>query len=264
MTLRSAIYVGSVMHRRLQPLFHRFRYRAFWLLLELDELDILDAQLRWFSYNRPNVFSLYDKDHGDGSPTPLRVQAEDKLREARIDISGGSIRLLCMPRTLGYCFNPLSIYFCYRSDGSPAAVIYQVHNTFGERHHYVIPVVAEGGEQHQTCRKALYVSPFMNMNMRYDFRVSGTVSHLAVGIRVRAPEGPVLNAVLTGKKRALSDRNLMLAFFSMPAITVKVIAAIHWEALRLWLKGLRLIPRPAPPIQPTTIVVTGNAVRNEQ
>lgn len=264
MMLRSAIYIGSVMHRRLKPRAHLFRYRAFWLLIDLDELDMLNDRLRLFSYNRPNVFSLHDKDHGDGSSTAVRVQVEDRLREAGIDISGGSIRLLCMPRTLGYCFNPLSIYFCCRADGSPAALIYQVHNTFGERHSYVIPAVAEDGELRQSCRKAFYVSPFMNMNMRYDFRVSGPDRHLAVGIRVGSQEGAVLNAVLTGKRSALSDRALMRAFVFMPAITVKTIAAIHWEALRLWLKGLRLVPRPAPPVQSSTIVVASDAVRAER
>jgi DUF1365 family protein len=263
MSLRSAIYVGSVMHRRLQPRVHRFRYRAFWLFLDLDELDSLGKRLRWFSHNRPNVFSLHDKDHGDGSSTPLRAQIEDKLRQARIDISGGSIQLLCMPRTLGYCFNPLSVYFCSRADGSPAALVYQVHNTFGERHSYVIPVLRHDGELRQSCQKALYVSPFMDMNMRYDFRVSGPGSHLTVGIRVSTSDGPVLNAVLTGKRRLLIDRHLVSAFVSIPAITVKVIAAIHWEALRLWLKGLRLIPRPAPPVQPTTAVAASHALRIE-
>jgi len=107
---------------------HHFRYRAFWLLLDLDELDDLSSKLRCFSYNRSNIFSFYDADHGDGTATPLRVQLECHLAEAKVDLAGGRIRLLCMPRTLGYCFNPISIFFCYRSDATLAAVVYQVHN----------------------------------------------------------------------------------------------------------------------------------------
>ena len=134
MTLRSSLYVGSVMHRRLRPRMHSFRYRAFWFLLDLDELDELSRKLRWFSYNRSNIFSFYDADHGDGTATPIRARIESQLAEAQIDLAGGRICLLCMPRTLGYCFNPISIYFCYRADASLTAVVYQVHNTFGERH----------------------------------------------------------------------------------------------------------------------------------
>lgn len=258
--MNSAIYVGSVMHRRLYPRVHRFRYRAFWLLLDLDELETLSGSLRWFSHNRSNLFSLQDSDHGDGSATPLRAQVEHKLREARIDATGGSIRLLCMPRTLGYCFNPLSVYFCSHADGTPAALVYQVHNTFGERHSYVIPASKQDVEVRQSCRKALYVSPFMNMNMRYDFRVSGPDAHLAVGIRVVASDGPILNAVLAGEKQVLTSRTLLRIFLTIPAITLKVIVVIHWEALRLWLKGLRMRQRPAPPAHPATIVASNPAL----
>ena len=182
MTLRSSLYVGSVMHRRLQPRMHSFRYNAFWFLLDLDELAELSRKLRWFSYNRPNVFSFYDADHGDGTATPLRTQIERQLGEAGVDIAGGRVHLLCMPRTLGYCFNPLSIFFCYRADATLVAVVYQVHNTFGERHSYVIRVEDHGGALHQHCRKLFYVSPFLDMDLRYDFRITGPDERIAVGI----------------------------------------------------------------------------------
>ena len=260
MTLDSSLYVGSVMHRWLYPRVHQFRYRAFWFLLDLDELDKLSGRLRWFSHNRANLFSLHDADHGDGSATPLRAQVEIKLREAGVKLTGGSIRLLCMPRTLGYCFNPLSVYFCCHADGDPVALVYQVHNTFGERHSYVIPAKQGNGELCQRCRKALYVSPFLDMNMRYDFRVSGPDERISVGIRASTSEGPALNAVLTGERKDLTDRNLVRAFVAIPAITLKVIAAIHWEALRLWLKGLRVRPRPAPPERAATVVTANSAL----
>jgi uncharacterized protein len=260
MTLRSSLYVGSVMHRRMQPCMHHFRYRAFWLLLDLDELDELSSKLRWFSHNRSNIFSFHDADHGDGTATLLRVQVERQLSDAGIDLAGGRIRLLCMPRTLGYCFNPISIFFCYRADATLAAVVYQVHNTFGERHSYVIRVEEQAAALHQRCRKLFYVSPFLDMDMRYDFRISGPDDRIAVGICASSSAKPVLNAVLTGRRRQLTDRNLMFVFLKIPAITIKVIAAIHWEALRLWAKGIRLHQRPSPPKNTAAIVSVPSAI----
>jgi len=261
MTRRSSLYVGSVAHRRIQPRAHRFRYQAFWLLLDLDELDESSSKLRWFSYNRSNIFSLYDADHGDGTQTPLRVQVERQLSDAGIDLSGGRVRLLCMPRTLGYCFNPISIFFCHRADGTLAAVVYQVHNTFGERHSYVIPVEDQSAVLHQNCQKLFYVSPFLEMDMRYDFRITGPDERIAVGISTSSSAKPVLYAVLTGSRREFTDRNLLFVFLKIPAITIKVIAAIHWEALRLWIKGIRLHRRPSP-VHMATVVTTNSAISN--
>jgi uncharacterized protein len=246
-SFRSALYVGSVMHRRLRPRSHVFRYRAFWLLIDLDELSDLAGGLHLFSHNRANLFSLHDVDHGDGSTTPLRRQLDDNLGAAGIDLAGGAIRLLCMPRTLGYSFNPLSVYFCHRVDGTLAALVYEVHNTFGERHSYVIPVEPAFDTHHQRCRKTFYVSPFMDMDMTYEFRVAGPADRIAIGIRASGAGGPVINAWLAGARRDVTDRALLQVFLALPAITLKVMAAIHWEALRLWLKGLRLRRRPAPP-----------------
>lgn len=263
MRTRSALYVGSVMHRRIYPRPHRFRYRAFWLLLDLDELAELSGRLRWLSHNRPNLFSLYDTDHGDGSATPLRTQVERQLAEAEIELAGGQIQLLCMPRTLGYCFNPLSIFFCYRPDGGLAAAVYQVHNTFGDRHSYVIRVEDDGCTVHQSCRKRFFVSPFLDMDLRYDFRISRPDERIAVAIRAGSfGKQPILNAVLAGTRRNLTDRNLLWAFLKIPAITIKVMAAIHWEALRLWAKGVRLHRRPSTPA-PAITIVTATRIRSE-
>jgi uncharacterized protein len=260
MTLRSSLYVGSVMHRRMQPRMHYFRYRSFWLLIDLDELDELSSRLRWFSHNRSNIFSFYDADHGDGTETLVRVQVERQLSDAGVDLAGGRIRLLCMPRTLGYCFNPISIFFCYRADGTLAAVVYQVHNTFGQRHSYVIRVEGQSAALHQRCRKLFYVSPFLDMDMRYDFRITGPDERIAVGISASSSTKPALHAVLTGRRRELTDRNLMFVFLKIPAITIKVIAAIHWEALRLWAKGIRLHRRPSPPAHTATIVTANSKI----
>jgi uncharacterized protein len=244
------------MHRRLRPCVHRFRYHAFWLLIDLDELDELSRRLCFFSHNRPNLFSLTDTDHGNGTITPLRSQAERQLRHAGIDLAGGSIDLLCMPRTLGFCFNPISIYFCRHANGTLVALIYEVHNTFGERHSYIIPVEHASEVLRQHCRKAFYVSPFMDMNLRYEFRISGPDERITVGIRTNAPTGAIMDAVLTGVRRDLTDRTLMRVCLTIPAVTWKVVAAIHWEAFRLWMKELRVRQRPVRSDHMTTIGAT--------
>lgn len=252
--VESSIYIGLVMHRRLRPRRHHFRYRAFWLLLNLDEIEALSNRMTWFSYNRPNLFSFYDRDHGDGTNTPLRAQIDRQLAEAGLNISGGRVMLLCMPRTLGYCFNPLSVFFCYRKDGDLEAIVYQVHNTFAERHSYVIGVKGAKSAIHQSFLKRFYVSPFLDMDLRYDFRIAGPDSRVAVAISATGSEGPVLNAVMAGVRKPLTDRSLFGVFWRIPAVTIKVMAGIHWEALKLWIKRIGLRRRPAPPVCATTIV----------
>lgn len=258
---RSALYVGTVMHRRLRPKVHQFRYRAFWLLIDLDELPVLTARLKLFSHNRFNLFALHETDLGDGSPTPLRIQTERLLEGAGIDIAGGAIRLLCMPRTLGYSFNPISIYYCHRPDGELAAIIYEVHNTFGERHSYVASIDANSDEIRQNCRKVFYVSPFMDMDLAYHFRLTEPAERVVVGINASKGGERVLHASLAGLRRELTDRALLQTFFRIPLITAKVTLAIHWEALRLWLKGIRLRTRPAAPArQATPAINTSNRI----
>lgn len=246
MSEASALYVGSVMHRRLRPRAHRFRYRGFWVLFDLGELDRLSARLTLFSYNRFNLFGFHDRDHGDGSDTKLPDQIARLLSKTGIDLAGGSIRLLCMPRILGYVFNPISIYFCRYTNGAPAAIVYEVNNTFGERHNYVMPAQTDGGTLHQSCRKAFYVSPFLDMDMQYDFAVAEPADRLAITIRASQAGELVLIACLAGRRRPITDRTLLRQFFAAPAVTLKVIAAIYWEAMRLWWKGVRLAERPAP------------------
>jgi uncharacterized protein len=242
MKLGSALYVGSVMHRRLSPRIHRFRYNGFWLLLDLAELDRLPARLKVFAHNRFNLFSLNDRDHGDGSDTPLRTQIELLLRQHNIAFSGGSIRLLCMPRLLGHSFNPLSIYFCAHPDKTPAAIVYEVHNTFGERHSYVL-----ASNVPQSCDKAFYVSPFMNLDMRYDFSVYQSDATITIAIRVSEHGKPLMIACLAARRRPLTTRSLLRVLLTMPAATIKVLPAVHWEALRLWIKGVSLVKKPASP-----------------
>lgn len=255
MTPRSALYVGAVTHRRLRPRRHALRYRVFWLLLDLDEIASLPRDLRWFGHNRFNALSFYDTDHGDGSQTPMRDQVSRHLRRAGIATADGPIRLLCMPRIFGYVFNPLSIYFCHRSDGSLAAILYEVTNTFGERHSYLIAVEPGAGSiVDQRCRKVFYVSPFMDMDISYTFRVAIPGERISVAIVTSDRIGSVLTAALRGKRSALSDSTLLHALATHPLLTLKVISAIHWHALRLLLKGFKPRPRPRPPNDPVTVV----------
>ncbi len=252
----AALYFGTVLHQRLRPVRHELRYRVFSMLLDLDEIPDLARRLRLFSHNRFNLFSFHDRDHGTRRAEPQRPHVEAQLARAGIALEGGPIRLLCFPRVLGYVFNPLSIYFCHHRDGSLRAVLYEVSNTFGQQHGYLIPVAAGDGIVRQSCDKLFYVSPFMEMACRYEFRLAPPDEQLTVFIRQSDREGPILHASLEGRRAPVSDRTLLGAFLRYPLMTLKVIAGIHWEALRLWRKGLRIVPRPAPPLEAVTICQT--------
>jgi uncharacterized protein len=252
--MNSALYFGTVLHQRLKPQRHALNYRVFSLLVDLDELPALAAGMRLFSHNRFNLFSLHDRDHGERKGDGLRPYVEAHLRRAGIDLAGGSIRLLCFPRILGYVFNPLSIYYCHHADGTLRAMLYEVSNTFGEWHSYLIPV-PEGAPDivQQSCAKEFYVSPFMAMDCRYEFRLSPPDERLAVYIRQTDRSGPILHASLEGERAPLCDAVLARAFLRYPLMTLKVILGIHWEAVKLWRKGLRPLPHPAPPTEAVTI-----------
>ena len=254
----SALYAGKVMHQRLRPRRHRLRYRVFSLLLDLDDIDQLSARLRLFSRNRLNLFSFHDRDYGAGTSEPLRHQVERHMGAAGIETDHGPIRLLTMPRMLGYAFNPLSVYFCYRRSGKLAAILYEVNNTFHERHSYVIPVSesANGDSERpirQVCTKQFYVSPFLDLDMTYSFSVVPPGRRVGIAISGRDAQGPILVASLYAERFPLSDFGLALALVSYPLLPLKVIAGIHWEALRLWLKGMRPRQRPRLPDRAVTV-----------
>lgn len=258
MTQASALYRGQVTHQRMRPRRHSLSYRAFWLVLDLAEVDGLDARLRLFSRNRFNLLSFFDSDHGDGSQRPLTELVATYLNRAGIDLgSGGTIWLLTMPRVLGYVFNPISVYYCRRADGLLAAVIYEVTSTFKVRHSYVIPVLAEDASEgafRQVCGKALHVSPFMGMDMDYTFGGCAPGAALDLTIGVSDAEGMLLVAAMTGRRWVVTDSAIFRAAMAIPLLTLKVVAAIHWEALKLWVKGVPLVPSPPDPNSPATIV----------
>ncbi len=259
----SALYVGTVMHQRLRPARHRLRYRMFSLLVDVDELPSLAQRLRLFSLNRFNLFSLHERDYGDVASHAdrggLRACVERQLGALALP-AGGAIRLLTMPRILGYAFNPLSVYFCDDASGALRALVYEVNNTFGERHSYVVEVDAaerDGRRVVQGCAKEFRVSPFLAGDLRYVFRVEPPRpdrAALSVGVVAHDAAGPLLNARFDAERRRLDDGALARVFFSHPLLTLKVIVAIHWEALRLLLKGVRLQPKPAAGAASATLV----------
>jgi DUF1365 family protein len=246
----SAIYHGQVVHTRFRPVRHRLKHRLMWLLLDLDELPMLARRLRLFSLNRFNLVDFRDRDHGDGSGVALRAQVETHLQHAGLEPDGGAIRVLCMPRVLGTVFNPLSVFFCHRADGRLRAMLYEVNNTFGDRHLYLLPVAEADSHQpvqRQSCAKQLHVSPFMDMAMTYYFRIAPPGDRAVVAIEGHDAEGPMISAAFAGRRHALTDGNLLRAFMTRPLLGVQVLGAIHWEALKLWRKGVRLRARPQPP-----------------
>ena len=242
----AALYVGCVMHARLKPMGHRFSYRVMSLLIDLDRLADADRQSPLFGVNRAALYSFHEADHGKRDGSPLRAYAQRCAAERGIDLTGGRVLLLCYPRLLGYTFNPLSVYFCYRASGELALLIYEVRNTFGDIHSYVLPVasgeISDAGVRQQQD-KLFYVSPFIEMAMRYHFRVLPPGERVQLRILETDREGPLLAATFNGRYRTLNTKELLRAFFALPLVTMKIMAAIHWEALRLWLKGARLVPR---------------------
>jgi uncharacterized protein len=242
----AALYFGDVMHARLKPLGHRFNYRVMSLLIDLDRLMAADRQSPLFGINRAALYSFNEKDHGDRDGSSLRAYVRRRAAEHGIDLAAGRVLLLCYPRLMGYTFNPLSAYFCYRADGQLALIIYEVRNTFGDIHPYVLPVGAADASPagvRQQQDKLFYVSPFIEMTMRYHFRVSPPGERVKLRILETDCEGPVLAATFNGRRRALTTTTLLRSLFSLPLVTFKIAAAIHWEALQLWLKGARLVPR---------------------
>ncbi|MDR3463926.1 MAG: DUF1365 family protein [Beijerinckiaceae bacterium] len=264
MSRKSALYTGTVVHRRFGAKSHALRYRLTMALLDLDELDDLDRGLRLFSRNRFNLFSMFDRDYlrppplpagGDGGAPSLKSQIETHLARAGIAISGGSIQLLALPRVLGYAFNPLTVYFCRRADGALVAILYDVRNTFGERHGYLIPVApTHEGPILQSCEKCFHVSPFMDMDMTYRFTIVPPGAALSVGIDGWQDGERVIAACFAGTRRRLTDRQLLRVFLAHPLLGLAAIAGIHWEALKLWLKGVNLRARPAPPTNSVSII----------
>ena len=250
------LYDVRVMHRRRVAPFYRFVYDLFYLLVDIDRLPELHRTRRWFSLNRFNVVSLRERDYGNcsGEPGALRRWVEATLGARGISLAGGRIRLLTLPRIFGFAFNPISLYYCEHADGTLRAVIGEVRNTFGERHSYVL---GNAGAQMrwdapQDKDKLFHVSPFFTLSGRYRFHVSEPGESVRIHIAETRDGGPLFEATLAGERRALTDAALLGHVLAMPWVTLKVVYAIHWEALKIWLRGAKYVPKPPPPVTQTS------------
>lgn len=252
----SALYRGRVDHTRAFPRRHRLSYGVWYLLLDLDELAELDRSVPGFTVDRPGPVSFRSADHGPRDGSPLRPWIEGHLAAAGIDLEGGSIQILAFPRVLGYVFNPISVWFCHHRDGTLRAILYEVSNTFGEQHAYLVPTepAVAGETVRRTFDKELFVSPFIDMEARYDFRTRVPDERLSVVVREDVAEGRVLTATLRAEREPFTGARLARAFFRTPLLTLKVIGGIHWEALKLWRKGAPYRRRGTPPEHAVTVL----------
>ena len=254
--LMSKLCLGTVGHRRYRPKRHALSYRVFSLVLDLDELQAVNYSLRLLSIDRPGIISWWQRDHGLGNPDSLKRDIVDMVRQSS-QAGPNSIIMLCFPRVLGYAFNPLTTYFCRDASGDLRTVVYEVANTFGGRHFYVVAAgERSNGTYFHTARKAFYVSPFNNVEGDYAFRVAEDGERLAIGVSLKVNDEPLLTAHHVAWPKPLTDRALFAALCRMPLMTLKVIAGIHFEALRLWLKGLRTTRRPKPSAAPSNLTQT--------
>lgn len=224
------------MHRRLSPLHHAFKYRVFSMLLDLDELEGLSRRLRLFRWNRAGVTSFQDRDHGKGLGD-LRAWLDSRLAAEGI-VADGRKAVLCYPRLFGYVFNPLSVWFCYTKDERLAAIVYEVHNTYDERHTYVLRAGNDETVVRHGCPKDFYVSPFLSMDCAYNFKIRPPGDDVMVAINETEHGKPILTATFSGKRKPLTDGALLGMLLRHPLMTVKIFAAIHYEAVRLMWKGV--------------------------
>jgi DUF1365 family protein len=248
-TLASGLYTGLVSHARVKPRKHKLAYKIFMLLIDLDELPNL--KLKTLGVGRFNLFGFDPKRFGDSSGRPLKAQIEATLAEAGI-AHGGAVRMLAMPQILGRAFNPLTVYFCHEPNGALSAILYEVNNTFGERHSYLIPA-PNAALIKQGCAKEFYVSPFMDMDLSYAFRILRPEERVLVAVDTNDAEGLILSASFSGERRPLTDGALVKAWLTHPWMTIGTIAAIHYEALKIWLKGEKVRARPPLPGRAVTV-----------
>lgn len=243
--MRSALYTGTLVHSRRTPAENVFRYPLTFYVLDLDEVPALERRLRLFSANRPNVVALYDRDHFEDDGRPLKEKVLAFVRAGGIELPDDSrILMLAQLRVLGYVFNPVTFYWCYRPDGGLECMVAELNNTFGER----LPELLPGGALEYEHEKHLHVSPFMPLDQRYRYRFSEPGEEVFARIDVLEDGDSPLHAVLSGRRQELTNASLARALVRYPLMPAKVIALIHWQALKLWRK--RVPFRHKPPFEP--------------
>lgn len=239
---------GRVRHKRLKPAVHAFEYPTYFLMLPLRTLRHTPCAA--LPRNRFGLLSFHDRDHGDGRADAL-AWLDDLLRSEGVHDAAGEVWLHTYPRVLGYAFKPVSFWHCQRADGSLAAIVAEVNNTFGERHCYLLSgassesPLAYGRELR--ARKVFHVSPFCDVQGHYRFRFMHTGQRTVARVDHDDDTGPLLQTSVSGQLQPLTARAARAAFFGMPMMTFGVIARIHWQALQLWLKRVPFFSKPEPP-----------------
>ena len=241
--INSSIYSGQVVHKRFKPKIHYFRYNVFSLLIELSELNQLDKKVNLFSYNKFNLVSFYDKDHGARDGTPLTDWVNKNLKENKISTKNIKIKLLCYPRILGFVFNPLSVFYVYDQSEQLIAILYEVKNTFGEQHTYIFKVDSDQNLYQHNCSKKFHVSPFIEMDCKYFFRVLKPGEKISVIIDQYQTDEKILFASQDGKRVDFNSKELIKSYIKHPLMTLKIILAIHYEAFKLWVKGIKFVKK---------------------
>jgi len=242
MNKNSKIYIGKVIHKRFKPKEHYFKYNVFSLLIDLNELEEINKDIKFFSYNKFNIISFFDKDHGDRDGSSIKLWVKKNLKNIGIMTEDISIKLLCYPRIFGYVFNPLSTYFIYNKYSELISIFYEVKNTFGEQHTYIFKAQDEKTVQNK-CKKKFYVSPFIEMDCEYHFKTLNPREQLSVVINQNDKDGKLLFASQDGISKDFNNKNLILSYLTHPLMTFKIIGAIHYEAFKLWAKRIKLIAK---------------------
>ena len=239
----SSIYIGNVIHKRFKPKIHFFKYKVFSILLDISEIDILDKSLKIFSYNKFNIVSFYDVDHGPRDGTSIKEWVIKNLNNNLINTENIKIKLLCYPRIFGYVFNPLSVFFIYNKNSELISILYEVKNTFGEQHTYIFKTKENENYIKHTCKKKFHVSPFIEMDCAYFFKILKPSEKISVIIDQYDEEGKLLYASQDGDRIEFNNKNLVLSYLRHPLMTFKIIVAIHFEAFKLWTKGIKFIKK---------------------
>ena len=222
---------------------HTLAYPAFYALFDLDELPGLPGY-PWFGANRPACLSWQDRDHGDGTGRPFRDWLTAHLCASGYPARQWRYEALCLPRVFGYVFNPITVVYAYAAQ-ELRAIVYEVNNTFGQRVHYVLPAGTTGRRVlRQRCAKTMHVSPFFDVEGRYVFDLSLPGPSVALSIRHEDQQGLRLHAAFAGRRLEWTPAALRQVLRRFPFMTAKVMAGIHWEAFKLWRKGLRYFPNP--------------------
>ena len=241
--INSAIYNGKVIHKRFKPKVHYFKYKVFSLLIDLSELEILDKKVNFFSYNKFNLISFYEKDHGDRDGSSLTSWVKKNLEKYNIQAKDIKIKILCYPRIFGFVFNPLSVFYIYNLDDQLISILYEVKNTFGEQHTYIFKVTKDANLVQNNCSKKFHVSPFIEMNCNYFFRLLKPGNKISVIIDQYDSEDQILYASQDGTRSDFNTQHLIKSYLKHPIMTFKIILAIHFEAFKLWAKGIKFIKK---------------------